>query len=146
MLLVLGFDMLALVLLACSDGPWEGLPEDEVLAREALRSTPITVTGIVLDHDGTPIPDAQVWLRDTTVFTAADGSFAIEAIRHNGLVHIAAAHHGRIAPHSAFGARSVAIGNPEAAWAAVAGPNGLIVEGAAWQAERLLTAQLVQGA
>ena len=85
--------MVVLVLLSCADGPWDGLPEDEVIARHDHRTTPITVRGTVLDHEGVPLVDAQVSLRDTTVFTGADGSFSLDTIRHNGLVHVAADGH-----------------------------------------------------
>ncbi|HJN77615.1 MAG TPA: CapA family protein [Myxococcota bacterium] len=75
--------------LACSDGPWKGLPESEIAAWEALRGSTITLEGRVVDAGGEPLSGARVGLRDSSVRTGDDGSFELGGLtRENALVSL----------------------------------------------------------
>ncbi|MCP4806844.1 MAG: hypothetical protein GY913_02195 [Proteobacteria bacterium] len=86
--------MWLLLSISCMEGPWDGLPEEEIAARAALRTTPIGVSGIVRGSDGQPLADARVTLRDDTLFTDASGAYAFSGVlRHNALMRVTADGH-----------------------------------------------------
>lgn len=83
--------MLLVLLSACDRGPWEGKPEAEIAAWDALIQTPIGVTGRVVDSSGDPVSGAAVSLHGVVSTTGGDGSFRIEDIpRCNDFLRVSA--------------------------------------------------------